>query len=373
MCTKELPIPRIASENYLKIVAQNLKKLLDSTDYTQNSLAEQIKELGIDINQGTISKYVNGSAKVQLSVIVKLCEIFNISITDLVDENFQYNSHTITTDTSGLEKVNINDSNLVIPKLGKKFITNPQDEDFDGYLQKYHCYFFPTLSKEKKILVGDLELKSKTSYCEATLCLNTNKKKHGKTVYKYYTGCAIISKAVESFYIVLSSPKEGEICIINLRHFFIRHQELDCRMAEVITNGAGERHFPTVHRMLLSRSQIKEEHYQYITPHLHLNSSDIHIREEDLEKLENETESYKGLIEHLIHNIDPIKIYDFKEDYVISNAKQLLSKEETLLFLSAIRKNSYKLRYNKVSNKLDETVRELLLSLGYYNDTNLEE
>ena len=205
------------------------------------------------------------------------------------------------------------------------------------------------------------------------MCLNTNKKKHGKTVYKYYTGCAIISKAVESCYIVLSSPKEGEICIINLRHFFIRHQDLDCRMAEVITNGAGECHFPTVHRMLLSRVPIKEEHLQYITPHLHLNSSDIHIKKEDLKKLEIETESYKDLIEHLLHRIKPIEIYDFKEDYVISNAKQFLSKEETRLFLSAVRNNSYKVRYNKVSNKLDETVRELLLSLGYYDDTDLEE
>lgn len=373
MCTKELLTPQIASKEYTKIVAQNLKKIIDSTDYTQNNLAVQLKELGLDVNQGTISKYINGQSNVQLSVIVKLCEIFNISITDLVDENFQYNSHAITTDTSGLEKVNINDSNLVIPKLGKKFITNPQDEDFEGYLQKYHCYFFPTLSKEKKILVGNLELKAETSYCEATLCLNTNKKKHGKTVYKYYTGCAIISKAVESCYIVLSSPKEGEICIINLRHFFIRHQDLDCRMAEVITNGAGERHFPTVHRMLLSRVPIKEEHLQYITPHLHLNSSDIHIKKEDLKKLEIETESYKDLIEHLLHRIKPIEIYDFKEDYVISNAKQFLSKEETRLFLSAVRNNSYKVRYNKVSNKLDETVRELLLSLGYYDDTDLEE
>ena len=148
MCTKELLTPQIASKEYTKIVAQNLKKIIDSTDYTQNNLAVQLKELGLDVNQGTISKYINGQSNVQLSVIVKLCEIFNISITDLVDENFQYNSHAITTDTSGLEKVHINDSNLVIPKLGKKFITNPQDEDFEGYLQKYHCYFFPTLSKE---------------------------------------------------------------------------------------------------------------------------------------------------------------------------------------------------------------------------------
>lgn len=207
----------------------------------------------------------------------------------------------------------------------------------------------------------------------SNIITKNQQKRNGNAVYKYYTGCAIISKAVEAFYIILSSPKEGEICIINLRHFFIRHQDLDCRMAEVITNGAGERHFPTVHRMLLSRESIKKEHLQYLIPHLHLNSSDIHIKKEDLEKLKKESKTYKDLIEHLLYKITPIEIYDFKEDYVISNAKQFLSKDETRQFLSIIRNNSYKTRYNKVSNKVDEIVRELLISLGYYTDTNAEE
>lgn len=373
MCTNELKSPKMASDEYAKIIAENLKKLIEATDYSQNSLSLKLKELGLDVNQGTISKYINGLSNVQLSVIIKLCDIFQISISDLADQNFEYNNYSITTNKTYSEKDNARNSGLIIPNLGKKFITNPQDEDFRGYLQKYYCYFFPTLSQEKEILIGELELSEGLSYCEATLSLKTNKKRNGNAVYKYYTGCAIISKAVEAFYIILSSPKEGEICIINLRHFFIRHQDLDCRMAEVITNGAGERHFPTVHRMLLSRESIKKEHLQYLIPHLHLNSSDIHIKKEDLEKLKKESKTYKDLIEHLLYKITPIEIYDFKEDYVISNAKQFLSKDETRQFLSIIRNNSYKTRYNKVSNKVDEIVRELLISLGYYTDTNAEE
>ena len=140
-------------------------------------------------------------------------------------------------------------------------------------------------------------------------------------------------------------------------------------MAEVITNGAGERHFPTVHRMLLSRSPIKDEHLPYLTPHLHLNSSNIFIKKEDLETLENKSVHHKDLIEHLLHRVAPIPTYEFKEDYVISNAGQFLTKDETRIFLSEIRDKAQKTRYNKVSNKLDETVRDLLLSLGYYTDT----
>ena len=368
MSTNELPTPQLASDNYREIIGRNIVKILDATSCSQNDLAKKLQEFGLNVNQGNVSKYINKKIKIQLSVIIAICEIFNVSIYDLSSENFEFHNSSITTDPSAIEKVNPNDSNLVIPKLGRKFITNPEDEDFEGYLQKYHCYFFPTLSKEKELLTGKLELYPGTTCCEATFSLKTNRKKHGKPIYKYYTGCAIISKAVEACYILLSSPKEGEICLINIRHFSIRHQELECRMAEVITNGAGERHFPTIHRMLLSCEPIKNEHLLYLSPHLHLNSSDIRIKKEYLENLGTVSKEYQDLIEHLTHKISPVEIYDFKEDYVISNAKQFLSKEDTRLFLSTLRECSYKVRYNKVSNKLDETVRELLLSLGYYAD-----
>lgn len=373
MSANEVRTPKAVSDDYTRIVAKNLEKLINSTDYTQNSLADKLKEYGLSVNQGTVSKYLKGETKVQLSVMVKLCEIFHISISELVNENFTYTDDAISTDSGTLDKLKGTESALVIPKLGEKFISNPQDQDFRGYLQKYFCYFFPTLSNEKRILSGELVLRAGSSVCEANLLLNTNKKVNGETVYKHYSGCAVISNSVHSCYIILSSPEEGEICVINFRHFFIRHQNLDCRMAEVITNGAGERHFPTIHRMLLSRTEISKEHLRLLMPHLHLNSSDIRISKDNLDKLQTESEHYNDLLEHLIHRIKPIEIYAFKEDYVNSTAKQFLSKEETRIFLSRIRERSYKVRYNKVSNKLDETVHELLLSLGYYADTDAED
>ena len=155
--------------------------------------------------------------------------------------------------------------------------------------------------------------------------------------------------------------------------FFIRHQTLDCRMAEVLTTSAGERHFPTIHRMLLSRTPIKEEHIPHIIPHLYLNSSNISINKDEIQKLAEHSLQYQNLIEHLLHNVTPVEAYNLKEDYVLSNASQFLSsKEETRLFLSELRNASHKMRYNKVSNKLDETVRELLLSLGYYKNPDKE-
>ena len=65
----------------------------------------------------------------------------------------------------------------------------------------------------------------------------------------------------------------------------------------------------------------------------------------------------------------------FKEDYVRSNAQRYLQvekqedKKEVRLFMSAVRNGSYKIRYNKVSNKVDQYVHDLLVSLGYYAKT----
>ena len=370
MNTKSLPTPEEASVKYTSIITENLKKLLKATGYSQNRLSQLLEEHGLNLNQGTLSKYINDNSKIQLSVVVKICEIFDISISDLVDEHFQYESRVISLEEL---KMNSEDSNLVISKLGEKFITNPKNEYFRGYLQDYYCYFYPTLSGEEKLLTGILKLKGDSFYCEAELRLDTNLTIEGRKVYKHYTGCAVISKAVQSVYIILSSPEDGELCFINLRYFFIRHQTLDCRMAEVLTTSAGERHFPTIHRMLLSRTPIAEEHLRNIIPHLYLNSSSINIRKDEIQKLAEHSQQYKNLIEHLIHSVTPTEVYNLKEDFVLSNANQILaSKEEARLFLSELRKMSLKMRYNKVSNKLDETVRELLLSLGYYKNPNTE-
>lgn len=370
---QELPRPSEMSKKYMKNVAVNLKKLLDATGVSQNALVEIMKDRGLEINQGTFSKYLKGTVTIQFSVIVLLCDIFDIDISDFVREDFQYTSHNIPMEAVALQNTDRSGAALYIPKLGANFVTDPADRCFYGYKQDYYCYFFPTLSGESKLLTGILSLCERQSVCEATLTLNTNKLSDGSPIYKTYTGCAVISNSVNAFYIILSSPEEGELCVINFRHFFIRHQSLDCRMAEVITNGAGEGHPPTIHRMLISRDSIADKHLPLVTPHLYLNSSDILIRKDRIEMLKDESEAYQKLIDHLLHMVEPIEVYSLKEDYVRSNATQFLSKPETRVFLSKIRDHSSKVRYNKVSKKADESVRNLLISLGYFQESDFDE
>lgn len=354
--------PKILSDIYRENIRKNLNFIV-SKGLSQNKIAKSLKDKGLDINQGTISKYLSGQMQIPLSFIVKFCEIYNISIVNLAS-----NTYTDINSNSENNEAKKTITTAVTTNLGENFILSPHNEAFRGYIQPYFCYFFPTLSNEEKILTGELELFSDDNFCKATLKLRTNKVHENKPVYKYYNGYAILSKAVNSCYILLSSDEEGELNFINFRYFRLRHHLLDCRMAEVLTTGAGERHFPTIHRMLLSRLPIKEKTLQHLYPHLYLNNSKITIEERALKELKNLSEPYKAIIDHLLLNISPIPTYHLRENFVLSTAEQFLPKKETHLFVSTMREKSYKIRYNKVSNKLDEIVHNLLISEGYYND-----
>lgn len=374
--------PAALSEVYQNQIILNIQKLLKQLNLSQNALAEKLRENGLEINQGTISKYFKGDVEIQLSVIVKICDIYNIPITDLIKEDFLYVNREIVTESERITPSRRDDSALYIPRLGSKFITDPSDLDFAGWTQKYFVYFFPTLSSERKILRGTLELTPSNNVCEAKLELNTNRLRNGTPIVKRYTGCAIISTSVHALYVVLSSPEEGELCMLNMRHFFIRHQHLNCRIAAALTNSAGENHAPTTHRVLISREELSDRELTHVMPQLHLNSNDILIEKQALEGFrswlpdcgDEETdpqamaEDMDRLIDHLTYMVKPCEMYCFKEDYVRSNALQFLQKRETRQFLSAVRQQAYKTRYNKVSNKVDETVHGILRDLGRYKD-----
>lgn len=69
----------------------------------------------------------------------------------------------------------------------------------------------------------------------------------------------------------------------------------------------------------------------------------------------------------MLQKIPTQNIYFYKEKDIINSAqKYLATKEEALEFVMQLRANSYAYRYNKVSTKVDENVRNILLSKGYY-------
>lgn len=359
-------------------IRRNLGKLVTLDPQTQhkfvsqNRLAAILSDCGLNIHQSNISKYVSGEIPIPLSVVIYLCQHYKWRIEDFAKEDFAPNLTGITTDAAEVKSLSDEDAVLLIPHLGDKFISDCGDKQFRGYLQTYHCYFFPTISREDRIIHAELTLEADADtehICIARLTIQGTQILNKTPIRKEYSGCAVISDAINTVYILLSSPSEGEICMINLRHFFIRHQTLDCRMAVAITNSAGQSHAPTVHRMLLSRCQIQPEHLEELKPVLLLNNNHILIPQEDLLKLGREQPEYEALIRHITtpETAQAQTYYRLREDYLHANACQLLgSKSRANAFILSARRLSLADRYNKISNKVDETVHALLLERGYF-------
>lgn len=70
--------------------------------------------------------------------------------------------------------------------------------------------------------------------------------------------------------------KENEECFLMFRHFHLNRNQLECRVAEVLTAAAGgEDKYPTAHRMLISSQEIADEDIERLLPLLHLTNSKI--------------------------------------------------------------------------------------------------
>ncbi len=366
--------PKEMDKTYSKIIASNLNKLMVSRNITQAELLAHLASEGLSINRGSMSKYLAGDSdtKIPLSVFIKLCEYFKVSMSDLVMDDSQVcasDSYADYEELTEWSKSAYNNVLLDVCKLGDTFTTDPQSRQFDGYTGEFHCYFLPTISTQNNLLHGILTLSSKSPICEAKLSLDINETdKDGGKIYKEYTGFAVISNLVHTCYVFLFSPQLGEISVINYRHFVLNFRDLDCCIAEVITTGAGKERYPTSHRMLISRTEIKGTDLDYLAPHLHLNNRDIIIPANKLYKLKEESSEYRNLIDHLLNGTDSTEVFSFRERYVTSNAEQFLTKEDTMLFITKLRDNSIKMRNNKASEVANEIVHNLLTSRGYYND-----
>lgn len=359
--------PSDMNAKYENAIRVKLDALMRANHYSQLQFNEMLKERGLDLGQGNLSSILKGRRRIPLSLIVHICDLFNISLAELVDEDFGGTSRPVV---AAKPQLYSDDLLNQIPSMGESFITDPASPEFHGYLQTYHFYILPIRSYETKIMTGTLTLEACGSVCEASLHLNTNKIADGVPLRKHYQGRVIISKAIDAVYILLSSAVEGELCVISFRHFHLPHQPLDCRIAAVLTNESGEFHAPTMHRMFLSRTPIKPEHLPLLLPHLKLNSSSISIPKEKLDRLRRSMPEYAALLDALTM-IPSSEIFDWSEDYVVGMAKHFLPKAELPVFLSQLRELSLNDKANKASRRADFHARDLLFSLGYFHDHDI--
>ena len=351
---------KMESRRQYQQIAKTLRSIITAENISQNQMAKLL-----NVNQGTLSKFLaeDMSAVIPLCAIVELCRLYDISLTDLVSTGFTYRTledrKKEELDVSGLSLLKATD-------LKKNFIVDPTSNAFAGYKQTYHCYFLPTRTGQDELLLGRLQLSEDNGVCRARFDLYRDRNAPmGAIPDKSYSGFAVISATLHTMYVILYSTTIGELSVLNFSHFNLNLQPLDCRLAEVLTNSAGASHVPTVHRMLVSREPIREEHLSIVKPHLLLNSETIMISEQELAQISCSNDK---LIKHLTGLLEPRSYYTFTESYVRHNAQQVLSNEEVQLLLSDFRSRSISDSCNKAGTEADANLHSLLTQYGYYQN-----
>lgn len=361
--------PSDLNAKYEDAIRRKLDALLRTHGYSQVQFCEMLKKRGLDLGgngaQGNLSYMLKGRKRIPLSLIVHVCEIFNITLADLVDENF--GGAKQVGGNHPVAQVYSDDLLQLIPCLGDAFVTDPSRPEFQGYLQTYHVYMKPTLNFVKRLQTGLLTLEADGSFCKATLQIHCDERVAGEQVCKFYQGRAIISTSADAVYVLLSSSIEGDLTVLSFRHSHRPHTPLNCRIAAVLTNEAGEFHAPTVNRLFLSRVPIAEEHFPLLVPHLYLNGKDLAIRADALAALREEWSEYAPLIDHLTQ-VQPTPTYYWTEEYVMGTGRFFLTNEQLYYFLTRLRGVSQVPYQNKASHTADLRLRNLLLMLGYYSD-----
>ena len=361
--------PSDMNAKYENAIRVKLDALMRANHYSQIQFNDLLKERGLDLGQGNLSSILKGRRRIPLSLIVHICDIFKLSLAELVDENF-----------GGAKQVSgvySDDLMQLTPYLGDNFVIDPHDPHFSGYLQTYHVYLFPSQGDDLRVRTGKLHLRANNHVCEAVLEINTNKTRLGQPYIKRYEGRCFISTTMRSVFVLLADREKGEFSVLNFRYHSLSTYPLDCRIACALLNATGVEHPPTMQRMFLSRTEIAAEHIPLLQTHLYLNNSITPIRKEQLESLAD-ADGYRRVIDELFGTNQPQCVYYLDEDDVLSAARRCLGADghplrhpedpQVTRFLADLRTISEHSRFNKASRQADHLSRRLLRSLGYFHD-----
>lgn len=376
-------LPKDLNNQYEDAIRRNVAALMRSENLSQKQLEAKLISRGLSLKQGNLSLILSGKRHIPLSLIVHLCDMFRVSLAELVNENF--GGARQAGGSTPAAQVYSQDLLQLIPNLGDRFVVDPTDPHFFGYLQTFHVYFYPSQGDDPRIRSGILRLQAGDGVCEAILETKTNKIRDGVPYVKIYRGRCIISTSMRSVFILLTDRETGQLSVINFRYLNLLHYPLDCRIACILRNATGSEHPPVMQRMFLSRMEIAPEHIPLLQPHLHLNTGIIRVHQDHLEALRSAHSEYKTLIDELMRITPPQPIYHLDEDDVISTTRRCLCEEgipgsvirnpenpAVNLFLSRLRSFSDSASLNKASRQSDHLAHRLLRSLGYYHDHDVE-
>lgn len=348
-------------------IASNLNALLSSNNISKGKLCENLNKMGkISMDRTTLSKILNHPDEYSISLpfLVACAEYFNVPV-DLLLRN----DNCIEV----LQDENIESVSEKAEKSQIYFVSNPNHPFWEQYLQKYYCYYYSTIAeenrKEDSLMAGTLEITNSGSWCKAEMKIDTKKyDKFGEKIYKTYVGNAILCPATGTIQCNMRENNIGDCCYIVFRYVQVNYTKQACRMAEVLsTSSKPERRYPVVHKMILSKEKINDKDWNMIKPHLYLNYSKIIVGQKGLEEIGQISDVYSKIVKEIKENhYEPVKVV--KERTLREIAEKYLSQEEVLVFVTEVRSKSLAYRYNKISQRVDLNLWEMLRNLGYFKD-----
>lgn len=359
-------------------VRNNLQRLMDEHGLKTMDFCNYIRTQNEpSMDRTSFLKFMSGKTKhINLAFLISCSHAFEVPLDNLVREDFdpKENFQKIQEKYKDISRIECNPQTFHPDDLHNNiFIENPNSPYLKEYMQTYYCYYYSTVSTENStenvqgsLMSGELEFEPDGEKCKATLRINTKKPdENGECQYKIYSGNVILCPSIQSIHCILTLPK-GEFCFIIFRYSHLNYTKQECRLAEVLsTSSIPDKRFPIVHRMLLSNQEIKEKDFTTIAPHLCLNSADIFISKSELLALSKESDNYKLIVEEILKK-DSEPMYCIKEKAIKEIFEKYSDSEELPAFITNFRSHSLAKRYNKVSIKADEAIRNTLLQKGYF-------
>lgn len=361
-----------AKKDFNVKISAAIFEFLDNNGLPDNTLSKILyEEFGTTLNSGEISKYRHHPEEnmIPAIVIAAFCNYFSLPIGKLMQAP---SPSADETDAGSASQPSL----LTLHLPGGEMLTTSSNSGwFRGYQGKYFTYFMPTQSSGKGFLKGYLTVEARDGIAHVHFELSTGQQNaDGSPVYKIYEGVLVHSKSAVCVYCILGSEEVGELCFLMFRHFHLNSNQLECRVAEVLTAAAGgEDKYPTTHRMLISSEEIADKDVERLLPLLHLTNSKIIIPQAKLEELGSRDKEYEDIIQRILSNTElkPSSYYEIREDTLRTTMRDVRGRklsDAAPLILKA-REQALAYRYNKVSKKTDKIVRELLRQWGYYKST----
>ena len=337
---------------YCQLVGKRLSIAIEQLHFTQQQIILKCSEQGYSISQSALSKMLSGG-NIQTLQVVQICKVLALDISEVLSLN--------------------PDAEVRVKKQqqirSEQIITDAQNTAFRGYKGTYAAYFYTT-KNENFIHDGIFKIQEDpvTRQCMVNFRFKTGEKdEKGKDIEKHYTGPVYYSVSMQTIYCEVYSEEIGEKCYLLFHYDLLAYQKLECRLATVITVSSGVKRLPTMHKLLLSRTQLTSDDLEYLCGQLKLNNSEILMSENAYREFLRDPRLPEKFFEYFgeresqasgfLSSVAKIPYISFNESLISDSFLPVFDK---IRIICLLRKYSSAPRYNKISGKAEEIVYNYL-------------